>query len=82
MPYSERGEVDARAVFQGPIEAPIEKGQIVGSLVVTIPGISDQIFPLQAAEDVPKGNFLKKMMASAMILSQKVIDAAQSTSAE
>ena len=32
--------------------APIVKGQVIGKLVVTAPGMDKQIFELQAAEDV------------------------------
>lgn len=78
VPFSDRNAAEVRAVFEGPIEAPIAKGQPVGELVVTFPGLTDQSFPLVAEEDVPEGNFLKKMMASGMILGQKVIDAASS----
>lgn len=82
VPFSDRHSADVRAVFRGPIEAPIKKGQAAGDIVVTFPGVTDQVFPLVAAIDVPEGNFLKKMLASAILLSQKILDAANSSNAE
>ena len=80
VPFSDRNAAEVRAVFDGPIEAPVRKGQSVGELVISFPGLADQSFPLVAEEDIAQGNFLQKMMASGMILGQRVIDAATSSS--
>lgn len=78
VPYTNRDEVEANVLYQGPLEAPISKGDEVAQLSVTIPGLADQVFPLVAAEDVPRGGFLKRIMASAQLLSQRVLDSAAS----
>lgn len=78
IPYAERREITAKVRYQGPVEAPIAKGDAVADLIIEIPSLSDQHFPLYAAEDVGKGGFLDRMIASAQLLSQKVYELAAS----
>ncbi len=78
VPYSNRDEVQASVVYQGPIEAPIKAGDEVAQLNITIPGLSDQTYPLVAADNVDRGGFLKRMIASAQLLSEKVLETAAS----
>ncbi len=76
VPYSSRDEVKATVVYDGPIEAPIAAGDEIAQLNITIPGLSDQSYPLVAADTVDRGGFLKRMAASAQLLSQKVMETA------
>lgn len=78
VPYSSRDEVKATVVYDGPIEAPITAGDQVARLNIEIPGLSDQSYPLVAADTVERGGFLKRMVASAQLLSQKVMETAAS----
>jgi len=78
VPYSARDEVKATVVYDGPIEAPIAAGDQIAQLNITIPGLSDQSYPLVAADTVDRGGFLKRMAASAQLLSQKVMETAAS----
>jgi D-alanyl-D-alanine carboxypeptidase (penicillin-binding protein 5/6) len=48
LPRSERQNIVAKAVYAGPIEAPIAAGQQVGELVVDIPGMPQARAPLVA----------------------------------
>lgn len=78
IPYAERNDVNAVVTYRGPIAAPISKGDVIANLVITIPNLSDQHFPLFAASDVGKAGFLDRMLASAQILSQEIIGLATS----
>jgi len=78
VPYSARDEINATVEYTGPIEAPISAGDPIASLNITIPGLSDQNYPLVAADSVERGGFMKRMVASAQILSQKLMETATS----
>ena len=78
VPYSSRDEVKASVVYKGPIEAPFNAGDVVAELNISIPGLSDQTHPLVAASTIERGGFLKRMIASAQLLSQKVMETAAS----
>ena len=68
----------ASVVYKGPIEAPFNAGDVVAELNISIPGLSDQTHPLVAASTIERGGFLKRMIASAQLLSQKVMETAAS----
>lgn len=54
LPRRLRKDMVATAKFEGPVEAPVLKGQPVGKLVVTAPGTDPIEIPLVAAGDVPE----------------------------
>lgn len=56
--------VGAKIVYDGPISAPIAKGQKIAELVLTVPGLAEQRVPLVAAEAVEKAGPLGRMMAA------------------
>ncbi len=78
IPYTTRDELKAEVHYKGPIEAPIEKGDAVATLIVSVPGVSNKSIPLLAGSSVGAGGFLGRFVASAQILGQKVMDAAAS----
>lgn len=65
IPYSARDEVKMEVTYKGPLPAPIVKGDEVGSLLVTIPGLPSQTFPVYAGENVAEGGLFQKMRVSA-----------------
>jgi len=79
VPYTTRDQLTAEVHYDGPIEAPVEKGAPIGKLVISVPGISDVSLPLVAGATVEKGGFVGRFLAAAQILSQRVLDAATST---
>lgn len=54
LPRRLRKDMVATAKFDGPVEAPVLKGQTVGKLVVSAPGADAIEIPLVAAADVPE----------------------------
>lgn len=56
LPKSGAEKLIARIVYTGPVPAPVTKGQMIGALKVWRGSTVILEMPLQAAEDVPKGN--------------------------
>ena len=54
--------------YEGPIKAPIAKGQHVADLVVSSPDTGEQVMPLVAGEDVGKAGFLGRAWTGLMQL--------------
>ena len=63
LPVTDRQKIVAKAVYDGPIAAPIAAGQPIGELVMEIPGMPDFHAPLVAAADVPKLGFGGRVVA-------------------
>lgn len=68
LPVLNREGANAKITYQGPVEAPIEAGDQVAELIVSVPGLSDASHPLVATETVPKGGFLVRVRTAAMVL--------------
>jgi D-alanyl-D-alanine carboxypeptidase (penicillin-binding protein 5/6) len=62
MHVSARKNVQAKVVYKGPLRAPIQKGQIVGDLIITAPGLPETRIPVAAAEDVAKANIFARAL--------------------
>jgi len=63
IPVSDRDKIVTKAVYDGPIPAPVAAGQQVGELVMQIPGMPDFHAPLVAAADVPQLGFGRRVVA-------------------
>jgi serine-type D-Ala-D-Ala carboxypeptidase (penicillin-binding protein 5/6) len=68
MPRKARHDMKVTAVYNGPIAAPIHKGQPVGKLVITAPGVPATELPLVAGADVAKLGFSGRMGAAVRYL--------------
>jgi len=64
LPRSERQNIVAKAVFNGPIAAPVTAGQQIGELVVDIPGMPQARAPLVAATPVSELSFGGRIAAA------------------
>ncbi|KEP70943.1 D-alanyl-D-alanine carboxypeptidase [Thioclava sp. BHET1] len=77
IPAGAKDKVKAEAVFDGPIQAPIKKGQKLGKLVITVPGLQDpREVALVAENDVKRGGFMVRVKAAMARLGGKAFDAA------
>ena len=56
------GGATAQAVFKGPLEAPITKGQQVGVVRVTVPNMEPMELPIVAAKDIPRLGFFPALL--------------------
>jgi serine-type D-Ala-D-Ala carboxypeptidase (penicillin-binding protein 5/6) len=61
LPAGAAGSIKAKVVYNGPIKAPIAKGQHVADLVVTTADTPPQTMPLVAAEAVGEAGFFGRM---------------------
>jgi D-alanyl-D-alanine carboxypeptidase (penicillin-binding protein 5/6) len=68
VPALAQGHLEAEVVYQGPIAAPVAKGDVLAELVVKVPELGDQHIPLVAATDVAKGGFMVKIRTAADVL--------------
>lgn len=65
LPRKSRPDMKVSVAFDGPIPAPIAKGQQVATLTVTAPGLAKPVeIPLVAATDVPRLGFFGRVFAS------------------
>lgn len=67
IPALSRKEVSGELRFDSPIKAPIEKGQELGELVITLEGLPEATVPLVADRDIPKGGFLPHVITAAQV---------------
>ena len=63
LPAGAAPALTARIVYQGPLKAPIAKGQRVAELVVTSPGLPEQRLPLVAEAAVGEAGFFGRAWA-------------------
>lgn len=68
LPRSARQKVAAKAVFNGPVEAPVAAGTQIGNLVISVPGQPDFQAPLVASADVPRQSLPGRMFAKLQYL--------------
>jgi D-alanyl-D-alanine carboxypeptidase (penicillin-binding protein 5/6) len=68
LPALASNQLQAEAVFGGPINAPVAKGDILGKLVVHIPDMPDASVDLVAAAAIAKGGFIKRLTTAWTIL--------------
>lgn len=77
VPVAAESDMKAEAVFSGPVEAPIAKGDVLGELVVTRDGLPDLTRPLIAAEDVSTGGFGSRMRTAFAVALKRIAPQAE-----
>jgi D-alanyl-D-alanine carboxypeptidase (penicillin-binding protein 5/6) len=68
LAHAVRAGLKVEAVYNEPIPAPITKGQTVGKLVITAPGVDPREVPLVAAKDVGQVGFFARLTAKLKLL--------------
>ncbi|MCB9980930.1 MAG: D-alanyl-D-alanine carboxypeptidase [Rhodospirillales bacterium] len=72
LPKMAGANINIQVKYNGPLIAPVKKGQELGSLEITIPGMETVTYPLYAAEDVPElGLFAKTLAKAKLVLGRK-----------
>jgi D-alanyl-D-alanine carboxypeptidase (penicillin-binding protein 5/6) len=64
-PAGKLDQVSAQVVYQGPMEAPIGKGEALAELVLSAPGLPERRIPLHAARDVKEGGAVVRLKTAA-----------------
>lgn len=75
IPASGRDDITAQVVFDGPISAPVAKGDRLGTLKVEIPGQAPLEHALLAESDVARGGFVVRLQTAAGILMSRYLGA-------
>ncbi|MEM9049382.1 MAG: D-alanyl-D-alanine carboxypeptidase family protein [Pseudomonadota bacterium] len=65
LPFARDAPLQMHARYDGPIEAPIEAGQRIGTLVVETDGLAPATFPLLAGATVARGGYVARVQAAA-----------------
>lgn len=68
VPVLQKNGVTAKIQYQGPLNAPIQAGDKVAELIVSVPGIGDASHPLVATETVTSGGFMVRVRTAATVL--------------
>lgn len=68
VPALQQGDMVAEARFADPVEAPVQKGQRLGTLHISRTGLPDREVPLVAAADVAEGGFVPRLRTAATVL--------------
>jgi D-alanyl-D-alanine carboxypeptidase (penicillin-binding protein 5/6) len=61
LPRPARSGLKAVVSFDQPVPAPVVKGQQIGQLTITAPGVDARIVPLVAANDVAEVGFFSRV---------------------
>lgn len=64
MPAGTNSPITAKVVYNGPIKAPIAKGQHIADLVIASPDTGEQRMPLVAENDVAEAGFFGRVWTS------------------
>jgi D-alanyl-D-alanine carboxypeptidase (penicillin-binding protein 5/6) len=77
VPATLPGDLEARVVYRGPLEAPIAEGQEIAELVVPRDDLPEARLPLVADRSVPEGGFIPRMRTAAFVLANRAWGEAQ-----
>lgn len=61
LPITASGSIRVKVVYEGPIKAPIAKGQEIGQLIVQTEDTEPQVMPLVAGEAVAEAGFFGRL---------------------
>ena len=64
VPKMEKANIKTQVTYNAPLKAPIAKGEVIGSLDITIPQLGEFKVPLVAAEDVAKAGFFSRAITN------------------
>lgn len=70
LPLLTDADLKAEVVYNGPIQAPITKDQVLAELVMVPEGLPEIRIPLVAEQDVPEGGFMVRMRTAISVLMQ------------
>ncbi|WP_370180293.1 D-alanyl-D-alanine carboxypeptidase family protein [Alteriqipengyuania sp.] len=61
IPRGDRGKPELTVRYDGPLRAPIAKGEAVATLEIAVPGMEPASLPLYAARDVPEAGIFGRI---------------------
>ena len=76
IPYADRASIKLSVAYDGPLEAPLSRGDKVADLLVETPTLGVSRFPLTVAQDVPRGGFVTRLTAATRVLADQILTTA------
>jgi len=61
LPRGDNAKPTLTVRYDGPLRAPIEKGEAVATLVIAVPGMERSTLPLYAARDVEEAGVFRRI---------------------
>ena len=74
-PFGDLRKVTGQIAYPGPVDAPIENGQQVATLLLSAPGIKEVEVPLYAGKAIERGGMKEKLKAGALYLAETALSA-------
>jgi len=74
MPALAPDTISAEVVYNGPVTAPVAQGQPLAELVIAREDLPEARIPLVAAQDVPSGGFMVRVLTAAKVLARRIQD--------
>lgn len=71
LPALSSDTIEAEIVHQGPVHAPVVKGQALGEMILTREGMDPVRVPLVADRDVPLGGFTTRVLTTSQVLIER-----------
>ncbi|MDF0596747.1 D-alanyl-D-alanine carboxypeptidase family protein [Psychromarinibacter halotolerans] len=68
IPALVQGNIEGEIRYRGPVQAPIEQGQELGELIISLPDMPETRVPLVADRTVERGGFMPRIRTAARIL--------------
>lgn len=73
LSYRALPNVKANIVYEGPVDAPVSKGDTLGELVIEVPDREALRYPLAATNDIAAAGFMDRFVAAFDILKTRVM---------
>lgn len=67
VPATVKNDLKVEAIYEGPLQAPVKKGQEIGVLRISVPRVQTFELPLYAANDVERLGFFSGALAKAKL---------------
>lgn len=76
LPVAGREKVQGEISFEGPIQAPVEQGQQVGTLTLSHPGVPDREVALLAAESIERAGPWRRIQIAGSDVAEQILGSA------
>jgi len=75
IPALVQNKIPGEITYKTPLTAPVSAGDLVGELIVRVPGVAEERVPLYADSDVAEGGFMPRVKIATKVLYGKLMNA-------
>ncbi|MEM6693945.1 MAG: D-alanyl-D-alanine carboxypeptidase family protein [Pseudomonadota bacterium] len=72
VPALSQERIEAEVRYRGPVEAPIDAGEVLAELIIRLPDLPETRVPLVADRAVAEGGFMPRVRLAAQILTDRI----------